>query len=1090
MPEFNLPDNVNAQFFGIKQFDHGGIDLTKTLVQSKYNNSLYPRIVRYVHGVSPSTELGAGIALLDERQGVILANIDNSKLRALKVVNDIVSNWHKASVYGSDSYSIGSLKLGVTRALLSAFEIGQDDYPGLLAITKYLVGRAAEADTIDVEYKPLMRECITRAIEEHFKNVIGFKTSSILENESEALVNVLLTAGYKMGGANGKVLLTSEGRKSGLVNEAGIINEHIVNDNLIQFFISIIVNNIDAMSMNTKGVSAGGKEVGMSVEYTDLYAKINSLLSEHKQGEFDWNASLTDANIGRVIVKALINDPLFQNIITKSGSRFYTDVTALLTEANRMLSRNSGTSLTNASATVSALIEFQDIVTSFYETRVQGIKDSFSKTDDLMVAHKELLRTLANSSDVKSSEMSISDFIMRDSFKSSFAGLLYAMSHVSDHIDRALLVDVFSFGVSSSMVNQFNAGPFFHLASLTEDSQYRISDYGAGVAGFGVQANIKHETKVYFSDTGELGTDSLPKGNMQNVLSDPSSHAANELWYGVYAIMMMTDPKFRSKLTGTEEISGLSEGYAFSQNVKDALMPNIRAINNCVGAQFFLYKKASREWLRYHISSLWDMTNFILPLLEFEDSKVYSSPFLPSVIANVKNYKTQVKDLFKSVFAEDLEEIADGQLPVIKFYDENNQEIESISDVIQEVIQRFRTNTYLPSYLAHLRHISKMMAVFEGQGLPYKTTNKVMHIKGAVLSGYQIATSRTISELGETLAIDPSLVLEMSLEDIRHYQNTAYRSLAKAGWTKFIAMEDLMKLVRNTYNINASRFSPEFLGSIGGFFSHQNAGWSGYTWEYLRMKIQSILSKSYKMEDFSDIREMVAVKGLSHASLSVLKLASSRHEGMVYGYQPEVRSVVTASTAYVMETIVNSIGLSVDAKIKGSDTTFLRMVSSYGEGGGALKLTRLGKSLLINKNVDGEKSYSLNALIEINPKVVSISSSRSQLSYFYLRSEQLLDLIYSDTFRVDMTEDYDVILLEDQALASFKSSAYDVASLGLNFEIELDFNDTITEATAKTAAMKFCNALEAIIFPAAKLTPSLKKKTDAEDQEEEEEKKD
>lgn len=1079
---------------------------SETLVSSAHANALHGRLVSFAHSVVPSTELGASMALLDDAKISILSNIDTAKLTTIKRINDVIAGWASRNLsLTGQSYSLGSLNLGMTSAALRAFNLKNEEIKGVgvlnAAVFSKLIDIINTSGAIAVPWiTDVSQSTSVYTISEFLTKFMNFIDSEemdavfadIVRTNSDVLLELLLEEDFKRDKQNGQDVLVVNGVVSTLMTLDGKIDADVFNSHLFKFWVLNVIGGL------LKYSDASGAQLAAGAESKNNQPLFNAAFSSARQNLIDvslkdlqtspsgWPITKINAIQFNKFIKDCFGSKEVIELVAGIGFSYYANISSLLSQSSIMNSRRTGDALGELLSTVKSLISFQEIIGDFYHNKLALMDSSYNKSGQLMIEHKKLLNNLRQAVDTNSARGHITAFEEREVFKSGIAGVLFSLSNLSEEVDRHLLTDIFSFGVSPAMIRHFENSAFGALASIKQDDAFRISDYGAQVSGFGITSKIKHDVNIKFLSSGDIQFGDMSHDMLRKVIESPENVKVNSLWYKIYGTMMILDPKFRMNISGSAELSSMADGYRYSRAVQEELSNAIRLINNCVGAQLVLHKMASKEWLRYYLTDIIDFCVTGESLLTFEEKKIMRPAFVSPALVNIKQFHQIAREMYKEFFSEDAPVAQAGMIPNVKFFDEDDRTLDS-ETVIQLYIQRFRKGSQFSLYVDSLRHIGRMMSLTSTSAMSYKEASNIINVKSSTFSGYSAFKSFDVLELGTSIDLDPSLLLEIPQDDLRMFEESAYRAEDRVGWMKLLSMADLLSLVRNPEEFMTSKFSHDVLGATMGTYAKINSGLTPFTKDFITTKVVNRLNKQYAMDTFSGIRSIIATKNLSYAANCLLRLASSRKEGLVFGMEPTKLSVVTSDADYVFNHILGSIGLSGKMKLSGNDKTFLIMIKNYSSAGGVLSLTRKGAALASKMTSDNDVMYDITELIQLNRTKFIFDADKSFVYNYYIRTSEMMAMIFQDTFRVNFADGYDVLLLEDGVVSSIRSSVYDQSAVAIDYSVDLDLLDPITDDMLKSGIMNINKAIEGIIFPLLKDGSAPKGDTTIEEEEEESE---
>lgn len=1080
---------TSVKILGTKGVFADGGKHSRAIVSSLSKNSLHPRLVDFVHSIVPSTELGASIALMDQHKGKILAGIDNKKLAGVKAVNDLIASW---ALIHTDSrvsdYAPGTLNLGVTKTALLAHNLNEVDLiPLQLIITKTssvffdLIMKDFERELVGtMNVGSTLKKFISRLSKESARKIFDDLEYLGSEEDGVNIVNILTSLhGYEHQDDDASNSLRLGGIKTSVIDSSGVIDKRYVTFDLYSFWIeSFILSAFNAAAIEGfKTAKPGSKS--KTPYFNVFFNSAVDVIRDNSRAIFNclpysWDATEASGKSINVFLNKLFSNEVFADKMGQLGMVFYKTLTPIFEEADRNVSKVTGVSYGVLLSTVESLSSFQQSIESFYTDKLSMLHDSYEESDKLMARHKSMMNSLRFITDDVAFKSAILSFTDSDVFKNGLAGLLHALCSVSDEIDRHLLTDVFSFGVSAGMIDVFDKSVFSELASVTRDDVYRITDYGSDVGGFGMTSRIKHKVTIKFLTSGDIQFGDVSYESINKAFSDPASVSVNAMWFKIYAMLMITDPRYRASIGGINKLSSIEDGYSYSKTMRDGVLPMLQLVNNCVASQLYVHKMASKEWLRYYLTDVADFSMAASAFLRFEDTKILKSPYVKEVLDNVVTMGAMAVSMYKEFFNESIALSESDFIPVVSFKSEDSNGELSIEDVIQILLSRFRTQDQFPSYIERLKYVGRLFGIMNNQALGYKEAISINYVKPSTFSGCSVIVPMNVTVLGESAAIDPTSAFSIPQEDIDAYNNDYCRNMTEVSWIKIVSMKDMLSLMKEEDNVKKDVFTSSAIGSSLGHFVNNHSELTPFTQEYITAKIHNRLNRRYVMDAFTGIRTMAAARQLSYASSCILKLAPNRKEGLIFGLEPDRKTVVTSSKQHIFDYVLTSIGLNSSMSML-VDRKFLKMVKNYNKEGGILTLTPTGESFLnANPNLPQlDNVYKISSLITIDDAKLKYDSNKSLSYHFYLRPEKIRNMIFQDTFRVNESSDYNVVFLEDGIVSSICTSVFDMSAIAIEHKLGIPITDTVDVETIKASILSICGSIEGFLFPI--ISPDVKK---------------
>lgn len=1020
------------------------------LVTSSRFNASYDEVSRIIPSIIPNSALGTNLLLMDTNQEEILKKLDAGKIESIKNIHNATRAWYERTLslgFTSEDKEdnrggliaktlFTSRLMRLSPVMLAVMELGDSD---LADIQKELVELYAKAlsskvkrtdsitffDAVTSKHK-FLKKSIEGDNLYGFHNAINIYVAS-LNDES-------LEERYKIFVSNFVSLLPEGSKLAEMVVKRSSDHPLLTYD----FFVFLIETLLFADVSKSEG-----QKVRTLVEWFDV---INEIVSAY-----------TDSKITEYVSEKLFNSTAVNQVF----KAYFSDKT-----------KRAAQIIDELYDDVELTGNFTKVLSSFYSNREAMLHKSFSQTPDLAKLHRDLLVGLQSKVDVPTARQAILNFASNPLFTTSIAGLIYAQLKSEKYLDGVLVNDLLNVAVNEDVVDAFKKSPFNKDVSIRVDPGSRISDYGSGISGLSISASLSQVTEVSFLGKEMFSVGDMFENNVVQMLNSPSDITENKAHFAKMCMLMLGSERLHAELGGSSALTPLTDGIDFSKSVRDELLPTIRMINNCIGAQLFAYRESSKQWFKRELYGLYDLMTYGIHNLEAEKNHLRVRLHAEDATANMRSLRDLVAKMLETHFSVKIEDRPIKGLPVVRFYDHrdisplkrrfsNSQLLDDRVEILAELVWAFRKSKGFGYQVGELlKEKSRTLSTLSQQGKDYRFMVHPMSIKESYFKSYE-PLFRFKDETLEEVTIDTHKSVIPNHIETSTMKSQLYRDLDRVS---NISGGYLMNIIRAV--VNNDVLNNDDVSSIESRFNVRapyKMDINPYVLRFCKARAKDLLTKTFKPTSLHALRAARAFYNLDNVSSAVLKLGTSPYEGIELGLSCEEVHFTSSHDRYTLEKIFEAIGLNVNMEIKaGKSVKFLMMIDNLARQGGPIKLSAKGEQVMTMGSIS--EYVKLVDLVSLKDHM-KLSSTNVQTFTLLIRPSEMIDRIFSDYLIEDFSSLYNITIVEDGLLSQLRLSSYDESSLVLQTNREMALLEELTSDTAEAILRGNAEALANFIVP-------------------------
>lgn len=1030
------------------------------LVTNGSFNSLYKSKNEFLRNVSPMTDIGMSVALLNISRDKIKGNLDARQIELTKAAIQTVRSWYELRVISgmdegtktnpSPLYFLNMAPVTLASLSVDSAMIGRIEaiYAKVIKNDKFA---QIFSDGISNDFIRSFETARAGFSSNMMTSVDFFETFAMYLRTSKQLAGLhtllleVLAEEIEASAARIKAM-TDKGNIAKIdANDKNIGSERIAAD---FFSREALIMFID---ITMRSAITNDKE--MFTKIANQLGKVSPAMSSVLKPS-DWIEYMV------AFVTSLRNPEVTWS---KTSLLSAADKEVLTNAYNRILGAEAASAIVSMNESISRIRSFNMSLQNFYADQAAFIDRSFERTPDLIRSHKSLMRDLAVAQDVASARTAISRFTAPDSvFNTSLAGLLYGICIREEDIEKELVSDMMRMAINTDVVRSFMKSAFAEGVVLQSDSMGRLDDYGTGISGYTLKARLDASTKVVFTDDESLEVNSVQMHELGKIFSAPYNVEANKSAFRKYALLAIGSTDIHSDLNGNSEISTFAAEYSYSKAVRDELLPTVRRINNVVGLQIYAYRRASMQWVRHYLHGVNDFCNFGINRLEAE--KVHLRPRIYSevTVENLKKIKELVCGHIKEMFDDEIVDVPSMVVPDVRFYfGKSKKKEEDIDRILDALVDKFRRANERPRRM--MDEISSAIRAYNTlakNGESYKLTDNPLYLKDSSFIGYKSKMNPKEASYNE-VTFDRYSALRPTSVDIDVYRKASSRNDKGLHWFQGGILDSMLDMViKGGTEVSDPQ---EIVSTRFGLNHPRSFELNPFITKKMRLKAIDALQKVYAAEKYSEIRRNRSQFLLNYACQSILRVSCSPYEGMEYGFSPTAETFLSTSDDMTLQKILGIIGLAADANIKADDTVFLTMVSKIQKAKGPLKLTANGEKLLASGG-DKRRAYATRYLLELSENY-RLGSAQTATFTIYLRTNDMLNAMYADFLVEDISHNYSITPIEDALIRNLRSSGFDDIILVLSSDAEIPLQSVETDADIINCLEGAGSEMSKVFFP-------------------------
>lgn len=1060
------------------------------ITSGTYNAGYHIKSALLQH-VVPVTSVGVGIAMSDMKSTEILASINQKQINQIRSILSATTAWYdsllgfgigtgltRANDNKKTAYSGGIL--GLAPAMITALGLNanqasaadsfynllweDDTFRGelskMMKTAKFVKG--LENNTTDAQENGLTYPRAVAHVLDHLSSTVRMEAIQVLMTQFISnLIPTLTADGDNIPFAATMIdLLTMERYAHLFSAEFVVLTLDVALNDAINANRSTLVKSWEAVAAANPKLDSAMPTRTTSVPFSSWIAMFSELVANIKYKSSDESGSLE-----------LVSGEAMTALKAAYEKTLVTTTTAGIAELLKSLEITQ---------------TFSRSLADFYASKTEFMINSYKKTDELMAEHKRFLSTLTTITEVATAREHLNRFTQSKAFSDSIAGLLYAIASSSNDIDPLLVSDILNISVNEDVIKSFKRSPFGKDVYLEQDSSGRIADYGTGVGGMTLKGRLSVDTKAVFSDQNILLVNGKEGRDVASVFSNPWNIKENQEQFCRLAMLLIGKTDAHDKIGGLTEISAYADDYGYSKAVRDEMLPTIRLINNCVGAQLFAYKSASFEWFKQQLLGYVDVINYITNYISSEKNNLRPRMFAEVSLENMKKIKDTVSDILKDMFGVTLPDVPAKVLPSVKFYIGGTSASNRTTDmdaIATHFITYFRKSDRETLRITEeLKTSAKVIQMISQQGVTYKRAISPIYVKDSLFTGFSPLFATPPAEF-ENASYSSHLALRPTPDQLASYRKDAFRNNEGLHWFQGSSLSQLLQTILADKKF--SKLDNTIISTRFGHHASEHFHVNDYIIAYAKMKAKDLLNNVSKASSQSTLRMARSYYHLNHLSQALLRLSYSPYEGMEYGLSPTAHTFTSSSDDYTLESILASIGIKASAVVKAEDKSFLSMVNEIARLGGPLVLTDDGRLSLSGAKMPA--TVRISDMIGLAPGY-KLAGSEIRTFTFYLRTSEMQAALFNDYLIEDLSHSYDITLVEDSLMATLRSTSFDELIIAMSSRYQMDIIDIDNEDDIRAALRVAAETISDFIFPLGILSPSgsgSKEKIDEKEDEEE-----
>lgn len=1019
------------------------------LVTSSRFNASYDEISRIIPSIIPNSALGVNLLLMDTNQEEILKKLDAGKIESIKNIHNATRAWYD-------------------RTLNMGFSVDSEDNRGSLKAKTLFQARLMRLSPVMLSIMELGDSQMQDIQSDLMKIYVSALTKKNRGENSASFFDAI---------ANKHKFLKKniEGEGSYNFNNAVSIFISSINDENLQArydqFVQMILESLEADN-KLKEISIKRQEGHPLLSYdffvflveTILYSKFSEDYGDKVLKLSDWFDKLSDElnSISESSLLQYTSEKLFDtNAVNQVFKAYFSDK-----------SRKVAAIIDDLYDDVELTGNFTKVLSTFYADREAMLHNSFSKTPELAKAHRDLLVSLQSKVDVPAARTAILNFVANPVFNTSIAGLIYAQLKSEKYLDGVLVNDLLNVAVNEDVVDAFKKSPFNKDIAIRVDPGSRISDYGAGISGLSISAALSQSTEVSFLGREMFSVGDMFENNVVHMLNNPSETKENKAHFAKMCMLMLGSERLHAELGGSSALTPLTEGIDFSKSVRDELLPTIRMINNCIGAQLYAYRESSKQWFKKELYGLYDLLTYGLNSLDAEKGHLRIRTFSEDAASNMKSLKELVSKMLESHFAIKVEDRPMKGLPVIRFYDHRDvasnkrrfnpsYQMEDRNEILSELVWAFRKAKGFGYQVGELlKEKSRTLTTLSQQGKDYRFMVHPMSIKESYFKSFE-PLFRFKDESLEEVTIDTHKSVIPTYIETSMMKNQLYRNLDSiTNLSGGYLLNVIKSVVNNTSLDNDDISSIEARFNIKSPFKMEI---NPYVLRFCKAKAKDLLTRTFKPTSLHALRAARAYYNLDNISSAILKLGTNPYEGIELGLSCDEVHFTSSNDRYTLEKVFEAIGLNVNMEVKaGKSVKFLLMIDNLSRQGGPIKLSKKGSEIMTLGSI--AEYIALKDLVELKD-YMKLSGNNIQSFSLLVRSSEMIDRIFSDYLIEDFSSLYNIIIVEDGLLSELRLSSYDESSLVIQTDRSMALLEELNSDTAEAMLRGTAESLANFVVP-------------------------
>lgn len=729
---------------------------------------------------------------------------------------------------------------------------------------------------------------------------------------------------------------------------------------------------------------------------------------------------------------------------------------------------------------------FTESMSNFYSSKEGFMHNSYGNTPKLIDQHRKLLLSIANAQDTATARLALDEFRKDPIFVSSVAGLVHGVLTNTTRLDTIIINDILSVSLNEEVVRAFKDSPFAKDLTISLDTESRINDYGAGISGMTLNAHITADTTLNLFEDGTISVGDGKIKEIGEVIDSPHLVEANRRHFAKLAMLLIGADEVNSPLAGITDLSGFNETIEYSKAVRDDMLPKLRLINNCVGAQVFMYRESSKQWFKTQLYSYIDLCRYLLNNLAAEKDHARSRLYADAATENINKVLSLSTELLKAHFDIDIESIPTKGVPVISFIKVDGNSKEKITDreaILSMFINHFRKSHDLVVTISeNLKMSARVLDTMNKSSISYRRSSHPLMIKASYFKNFEGMFK--IGEVAYDLVdIESHRNVRPTPIEINEFRSKGFRTSSALEW---LAGSKLISLIGSIISGKSKDIGPDpSLDSRFGIKAPLSLQFNSFIVRYAKARAKDLLTRTFRTNVMLGLRSARAAYSLNHNCYSLLKLSHSVYEGIEHGLSPEDHTFTTSSDEFTLEYMLSHVGIKLQSSFDSADRKFLMMIDNLHSVGGPIKLSEKGRSILGSEKKEG--LIKVAEVVELAEQF-KMQGNEIQTVTFYTRDEAIIDKLFADFLVEDFSSMYDVTVIEDGLLKSLRLSSFDELAFIIGTDVAVDLNVIDTLMHSRLGLVEMAKSVADHIVPeyGTLLSSGGKKKEDKEEEEEEE----